>query len=122
MKVIEIQRKEKKTAQKHEVKEMLEKLKKDYYKPVKGMFEFVDAQGGWIEFTDRFFPGTPITQYNIVHGEICELPMGLVKRLNNSYKKIRQMNPEVAEKGPIKGVPASYEKISRVRFTPMDVL
>lgn len=81
------------------------------------MFEFIDAQGGWLEFTNRMFPGDPILTYNIQHGEICELPMGLVKRLNNTKKKIRKMSMN-ADSGEIK----QYEFISRIRFTPMDVL
>lgn len=97
--------------------ERVKKLRKEYEKPCKGMFEFVDAQGGWLDFTDRPFPGDPVRVYHINHGEICELPMGLVKRLNNTKKRVRKMGMHNLETGE-----APYEFISRIRFTPMDVL
>jgi hypothetical protein len=98
--------------------EQIKKARKEYEKPCKGMFEFIDAQGGWLDFTDRVFPGDPVRVYHINHGEICELPMGLVKRLNNTKKRVRKLNAANLELGQI----ASYDYVSRVRFTPVDVL
>lgn len=98
--------------------DMIKKARKEYEKPCKGMFEFIDAQGGWLDFTDRVFPGDPVRVYHINHGEICELPMGLVKRLNNTKKKVRKLGSENLELGQ----GASYDRISRIRFTPTDVL
>lgn len=99
--------------------EKVKKLRKEYEKPVKGMFEFLDAQGGWLDFVYRFFPGEPIQQIRLMHGEICELPMGIVKHLNNTKKKIRRFDPQISENG--RGIPSSYETQSRVRFTPVDM-
>lgn len=96
----------------------IKKLRKEYEKPCKGMFEFIDAQGGWLDFTDRVFPGDPVRVYHINHGEICELPMGLVKRLNNTKKKVRKLSSANLEFGKA----ASYDYISRVRFTPTDFI
>ncbi len=87
---------------------------------MKGMFEFLDAQGGWLEFSYRKYPGETIKIIKLIHGEICELPMGIIKHLNNTKKKIRKYNMELPAAG---SRPArSFETISRVRFTPMDVL
>lgn len=108
--------------------EKIKQLRKEYEKPVKGMFEFLDAQGGWLDFCYRFFPGEPVQQIRLIHGEICELPMGIVKHLNNTKKKIRrfgltmgngasQMDGEL----PHRGLPSSYETQSRVRFTPTEM-
>lgn len=97
----------------------LKKLRQEYEKPVKGMFEFVDAQGGWFDFIYKFFPGEPIQQIRLIHGEICELPMGIVKHLNNTKKKIRRLNLELPSGS--KNVPFTYETQSRVRFTPVDM-
>lgn len=97
--------------------DLVKKARKEYDKPCKGMFEFIDAQGGWIEFTERVFPGDPIRVYRIDHGEICELPMGLVKRLNNTRKKVRKANIQADGTGL-----RSYEFQSRIRFTPCDVI
>lgn len=106
--------------------ELLKKLRKEHDKLVKGMFEFVDAQGGWLDFTYRFFKDEPIYTVRLVHGEICELPMGIVKHLNNTYKKVRSfgnaangLSAGVIEKGRI---PTTYTKQSRIRFTPMDYM
>lgn len=97
-------------------KEKMEKMRKDGEKLVKGMFEFIDAQGGWFDFSYRFFPGEPVRSVRINHGEIVDLPMILVKHLNNIWRKIRTMPKELG------GVPGTVERYSRTRFTPMDVL
>jgi hypothetical protein len=97
-------------------KQMMEKMRKDGEKLVKGMFEFPDAQGGWLDFSYRFFPGEPIRTVKIYHGEVCDVPLILAKHLNNVYKKVRVM-PENADKGGY-----SVTKTSRTRFIPMDML
>ena len=117
MKVKEHHRKTPKTVDAATREARIKKARKEYEIPVKGMFEFIDAQGGWLDFTDRPFPGDPIRTYNIAHGEICELPMGLVKRLNNTRKKIRKANMSADGKGVL-----TYDYQSRIRFTTMDVL
>lgn len=100
--------------------EMIKKLEKEHDKPIKGMFEFIDAQGGWLDFSYRFFPGHPIQTFRFIHGEICEIPMGIVKHLNNIKAKVRKLNNiELSANGK---APVSYEVRSRVRFTPMDVM
>jgi hypothetical protein len=104
---------------------MLKKLRKEHDKLVKGMFEFTDAQGGWLDFTYRFFKDDPIYTIRIIHGEVVELPMGIVRHLNNTHKKIRSFggkNNGMESVLPVKGLPSTYQKLSRVRFTPMDVM
>lgn len=98
--------------------ERLKKARKEHEKMVKGKFEFTEAGAGWFEFNYRFFPGELITILKIVHGEICELPLGVVKHLNNTVRKIRTFSPEL----PKRGVPSTFETQSRVRFTNMDYL
>ncbi len=102
--------------QKLETKEKIKKMQKEGDKLVKGMFEFVDAQGGWLDFSFRYFPGEPIRTIKIIHGEICDLPMILVKHLNNVYKRVRTMPDNLDKGAPV------VTKISRCRFTPMDVM
>ncbi len=101
------------------------KLRKEHEKLVKGMFEFVDAQGGWLDFSYRWFRGEDIKTIRLIHGEICELPLGIVRHLNNTYKKIRTMtssSPDKAVSDTVRGVPTTCTKQSRVRFTPMEAL
>lgn len=103
-------------------KSKMEKMRKDGEKLVKGMFEFIDAQGGWIDFSYRFFPGEPIRTVHISHGEIVDLPMTLVKHLNNIWKKVR-VPIEGAQPDTRKGgFPMTTERYSRTRFTPMEVM
>ena len=103
-----------------EKEELIKKMRKEDDKIRKGMFEFLDAQGGWLEFTYRKYPGEPIQIIKLYHGEICDLPMGMIKHLNNTKKKVRRYSQELPGEGkkPLR----SYDVISRVRFTPMDVL
>lgn len=101
--------------------ELVKQMKKDHERPVKGMFEFLDAQGGWLDFVYRFFKDDPIYTIRLNHGEICELPMGIVKHLNNTKKKIRKFGSSEYN-ATTRGVPTTYEVQSRIRFTPMDVM
>jgi hypothetical protein len=96
--------------------EKLKKMRIEADKLVKGMFEFLDAQGGWLDFNYRFFPDEPIRTVRIVHGEICDIPMCLVKHLNNIWVKVRTLPKNLDVDKPF------IEKRSRTRFTPMDVM
>lgn len=128
MEIKEIKKKVPNTMSPEKYDELLKKTRKDHDKLVKGMFEFLDAQGGWIDFSYRFFKGEPLSTIRLIHGEICELPMGLVKHLNNTKKKIRKFGldsgatrgNEIAMSG--RGIPSTYEVQSRLRFTPMEVM
>lgn len=97
-------------------KTLMEKMRKEGEKMIKGMFEFVDAQGGWLDFSYRFFPGEPIRTVKINHGEIVDIPMILAKHLNNVYRKVRMPSSDLDRDRP------QITKISRTRFTPMDML
>jgi hypothetical protein len=102
-------------------KDKMDKMQKEGEKLVKGMFEFIDAQGGWLDFSYRFFPSEPCRTVRITHGEIVDLPMILVKHLNNLWKKVRKMAPELDENGkPTR--PEVIERISRCRFTPVNMM
>src|SRR5882672_3876771 len=99
-------------------KEKMEKLRKEGQKMIKGMFEFIDAQGGWLDFSYRFYPGEPVRTVHITHGEIVDLPKDLVKHLNNVYKKVRKMSPQLDESGKALKM-GVVERFSRTRFTPI---
>jgi hypothetical protein len=106
--------------------EALKKMRREHEKPCKGMFEFTEAQGGWLDFCYRIFPGESLKTIRLIHGEICELPMGIVKHLNNTKKKVRKigLNPIEGRGGelPERGLPSTFSVESRVRFTPMEAL
>src|SRR5208283_2219593 len=90
--------------------EKLKKIRNEGEKMCKGMFEFLDAQGGWLDFNYRFYPGEPIRTVRIVHGEICDIPMCLVKHLNNIWVKVRTLPKNLDVDKP------SFDKRSRTRF------
>jgi hypothetical protein len=104
------------TEQKHKAAERIKKLQKDGEKLVKGIFEFVDAQGGWLDFSYRFYPGEPVRTCRINHGEIVDIPLDVAKHLNNVYKKVRTMR-QMADQGQ-----DVITKISRTRFIPMEMV
>ena len=120
MQIKELARTSKKFLSPEKYEDLVKKLKKEHEKPVKGMFEFLDAQGGWLDFAYRFFKDDPLFTIRLTHGEICELPMGIVKHLNNTKKKIRKL--DFQHDPTTRGVPKTYEVQSRVRFTPIDVI
>lgn len=98
--------------------EQVKKLRKEGERMVKGKFEFTDAQGGWIEFAYRYFKHEPIIIMKLVHGETCELPMAIVKHINNTVKKVRK--PIMTLDGS-RGVSNSYEIQSRIKFIPTEM-
>lgn len=112
-------------ADKSKSEELIKKMRKEHDKLVKGMFEFLDAQGGWLDFSYRVFPDEDVMTFHLIHGQIYELPLGVVKHLNNTRKKIRKLgngDPTRATEILGRGVPSTYEVQSRVRFTPTDVI
>jgi hypothetical protein len=106
--------------QRAEVEEKIKKMRKEDEKPVKGMFEFVDAGGGWFDFSYRKYK-QPIDIYKIVHGEICEIPWGIVKHLNNLFVKVRMMPKQLDENGRALGL-LPVTRRSRTKFTPIECL
>lgn len=100
------------------VKELIAKNRKEDEKLVKGIFEFSDAGGGWFEFNCRLYPGE-ILKLKIYHGETVDLPRGIVKLINNTYRKIRKydMSKELDQHA---AVPTVAERTARIRFIPLD--
>ena len=125
MEIKTIRRKQPNKVDKVKAKELVDNMRKEHSKMVKGMFEFVDAGSGWIEFNYRIFPEDMLVSYKFLHGETCEIPMGLVKHINNTRKKVRMFGMQDGEgiggKLPNRGLPSSYEKTSRIRFVPIDM-
>lgn len=121
MQIKEIRRTANKKGDPVKVKEMMNELRKEHAKLVKGKFEFIDAQGGFLEFNYRFFPEDLLVTYKLVHDEVCEIPLGLVKHLNNTKKKIRKFGLDQGGQLPERGLPSTYEAVSRIRFTPIDM-
>src|SRR5690242_5198977 len=120
MEVREIGRKHKNTMAPAERDKLLKEMRIVDDKVRTGMFEFIDAQGGWLEFSYRQYTGEPVNIIKLIHGEICDLPIGIIKHLNNTKKIVRRYNLEL----PMAGgkPPRTFETIARVRFTPTDVL
>jgi hypothetical protein len=122
MEVRELNKKIRNHKPKTEVEAMIKKMRAEDEKLVKGQFEFVEAEGGFFEFALRLYPGDQIQIFKLIHGEICTIPMGVVKHLNGTKKKIRRYkNVEQPQNGPVR-IPMTFETTSRVRFVPVDFL
>lgn len=122
MRVIEFSRKKSASRPKAESDAIIKAKRKEDDKLVKGVFEFPEAEGGFFRFNYRIYPGEAIRTFELIHGETCEIPMGLVKHLNGIKKKIRRYKDvEQAQSGPLK-TPRTYETLSRVRFIPSDFI
>ncbi len=120
MEVREINKKNRNTMPAPERDKLVKEIRAQDDKIRTGMFEFLDAQGGWLEFSYRKYPGESVKIIKLIHGEICDLPMGIIKHLNNTKKKVRRYNLELPSAGG--RPPRSFETMSRCRFTPTDVL
>jgi len=124
MRVIELHKKQKATKTKAEMDALIKQMRKEDEKMVKGQFEFTEAEGGFFEFCYRIYPGEPIRTIQLLHGEVCDLPMGLIKLINGTKKKIRRYaNLKVEQQGSGKiNIPTTYETTSRIRFIPSEFL
>lgn len=115
MQVLEVVKKNYKKAsdeEKVKAKELMEKNRKEDQKLVRGKFEFIDARGGWLEFNYRKYPGEPILFLKVMHGEVCDMPIGIVKHLRSCVHKIKKPTFD------LQGVLQNQETLSRVAFTP----
>ena len=122
MEVRELRKKIVNHKSKAEVEALIKKMRAEDEKMVKGQFEFVEAEGGFFEFAYRIYPGDNIQQFTLIHGEICSIPMGLVKHLNGCKKKVRRYKDvEQPSHGALR-TPKTYETVSRVRFIPLEFL
>lgn len=122
MQVREYGKKIKNTKPRAEVEEMIKKQKKIDEKLVKGQFEFTDAEGGFFEFSYKIYPGDPIQTFHLIHGEICTIPYGVVRHLNNTKKKIRRYQGVEQPPTGSRRLPRTFETTSRVRFVPEEYL
>jgi len=118
--VIEIGKKVKHTMPAEQRTALIKKSRDEDEKMVKGQFEFLDAVGGFFEFSYRKYPGQPLMVIKLIHGETCDLPRGAMKQINGSVQKIRRYDLSL----PFEGgkPPRTFTTKSRVRFTPMDYL
>lgn len=110
--------------EKAKCKDLMNKQRKEDEKLRKGIFEFSDANGGWFKFNCRLYPGE-ISTYSFTHGETCEIPHGIVKLLNNTYRKIRKYDDNYGKDikpGGAPELPKIFERTARVRFIPLDVM
>jgi hypothetical protein len=118
--VIEIGKKVKHTMPAEQRTALIKKCRDEDEKMIHGQFEFLDAVGGFFEFSYRKYPGQPLTIIKLIHGETCDLPRGAMKQINGSVQKIRRYDLNM----PFEGgkPPRTFTTKSRVRFTPSDYL
>jgi hypothetical protein len=120
MEVLELSKKQKNTMDPAQRDVLYKEMRRKDEKLVKGRFEFVDAQGGFFEWSFRKYKGELFQKIRFDHGEVCEIPMVWVKHLNNTYRKVRRYNLELPSTGG--KTPRAFDMQSRIRFTPIDFL
>lgn len=98
-------------------KEDIKKKMKEDSKLVKGIFEYVDAKGGYLSFNHRLYPDELIIKYTLVDGETYDLPIGVVKHINNTKKKVTMLGPLDAAGHPTYKI----QKTSKIKFIPVDM-
>jgi hypothetical protein len=118
MEIKELQKKQTNKMPPAELAALIKKKRTEDEKMIRGKFEFTDAQGGWFEFANRIYPGELIKVIKIFHGEVCELPMGIVRLINNCVRKVRRYNLELPAHGG--KTPRTYDTVSRIKFVPVD--
>lgn len=73
--------------EKKKSQDLIEKIRKEHSKPVKGVFRFIESSGGTLEFPFRELPGEPIQIWALKDGETYTIPLGLAKHINNNMKR-----------------------------------
>lgn len=97
---------------------------------VRGIFHYYEVPGGCMELVYRKYKGQQIERYELMDGEMCEIPLGLAKHLNTNcwypVYEYSQIDPAMA-----KGVPISNrsskpmqmrisKKVKRCGFQSLD--
>lgn len=71
------------TVKKEQKKPSLKYLRDKYREKVRVKFKFDEAQGQTLSFMYREFKEDPIERYDLVDGGIYDLPIGVVRHINN---------------------------------------
>ncbi len=89
-------------------------------KKVKGIFRDLEVKGGRLQFAFKKWQGEDIQNYDLRDGQEYELPMGVIKHLNNlhytedSYSKDLLSADGVPVKNP------NPKKVTRFSFQPKE--
>jgi len=93
-----------------------EEMRQEDAKKVKGKFRCYKPPGGNVEFYFRLWKGDPIEKYTLVDGQEYDLPMGVIKHLNeNCYEEDKEFMLD-ANGDKIRG---AGKKNYRFSFTPL---
>lgn len=69
-----------------ENEEKLEAARKEDAKIVKGIFHFYEVPGGLLEFPYLKYPNDEVYFFKQFDGDVCSIPLGVAKHLNNNCK------------------------------------
>lgn len=76
---------------KKDLKKQLDYLRDKDREKVRGIFRFFEVPGGEIHFVHRVYKQDPIERYDLVDGQVYELPLGIARHLNkNGWYPIHQ--------------------------------
>src|ERR1700691_4362272 len=104
----------------------LEFERKRMRKPVTGIFNYHEVQGGCISFNYKEFKGDPIEKYTMSDGVTYTVPMGVARHLNRSGSYPRygyvKIDSEIANASPRDGDNLEQRVVQKVRrysFSPL---
>lgn len=90
------------------------------WKKVKGIFRDLEVKGGRLQFAYKKWQGEDIQNYDLHDGQEYELPMGVVRHLNNIHYTEDSYSKDLmtVDGRPMKN--PNPKKISRFSFQPKD--
>ena len=69
---------------KEEAKKKLDRQKAKDAEKVKGVFRYYEMPGGALSFVYKAYKGENSQRYDLVDGQVYEIPLGVAKHLNNN--------------------------------------
>ncbi len=69
---------------KEDLKKKIQRQKEIDSQMVKGVFRFYEMPGGALSFVYRAYKGEESARYDMVDGQMYEIPLGVAKHLNNN--------------------------------------
>ena len=88
-------------------------------KPVRGIFRFHEQRGGTLSFSFRKWKGDPIESFDLIDGNMYELPLGVATHLKESGWYPVHMHAVDANGKALKTI---GQKVKRYTFEPIDFI
>lgn len=108
-----------------ELKKKLLKQKEEDSQKVKGVFRYFEMPGGTLAFSYRCYKDEEVERYEMVDGQVYEIPLGVAKHLNKNgwYPQYEYIKGESFQGGyGISGGMRMARKVHRYGFSGLDFI